>query len=153
MNNLAEILCDVMIENGNANHALSLITTSSNVFSEILKLIQILGFSQSFNKRLNKNCRVAHQISEVLIEISDKLSKGLCLHKDGYSGQSASEVVSYHRLSYLSILRLAVKLHEVSPHKSCKQRLDQVLKDSLLDCTLYLSHEDLHRQILLLWHQ
>ena len=150
MNNLAEVVCDLMMEDGDTHLAMSLINSSCKLFSEILELIQMLGFSESFHKRLEKNCRIAHQISEVLIEISEKLSKGLCFHKEGYSRQNMSEVVSYHRLSYISILKLVVKLCKISPHKSCKQRLDQVLKDSILDCTLYLSHEDLHHQIYLL---
>ena len=153
MNYVADVYSNVIDQPIDLHVTMCLITTLSSLFDQTLKLFQMLGFSENFNKRLDKNCRIAHQILEVLIEISEKLSNSLNQHKDGYSKQSVSEVLSYHRLSYLSILKVAVKFREIINQNSCNQRLDQILKDSLLDSTLYLSHEDIHRQILQLFSE
>ena len=147
MNNVAEAFSCVIIDEKDLHTALNLITASSSVFIETLSLLKMLGFSDKFNNRLSRNCKISHQILEVLVEISEKLSRGLYVHKEGYSKQNVTQTISYHRLSFISILQSIVKYRQLIDHKTCKYKLDQILTDSILDPTLYLSHEDLHLQI------
>ena len=147
LNNAATSLNTEPYAKSEEHSALAVVLVSARLLIETVSLLQTLGFPEKFEKRLSQNCKIAQQVLEILEEISTELSNSLILHKEGYNKYSSVEDISFHRLTYILTLSAAVAFREVVVYDPCKRKLDEMLKLSILDSTLYLTHENLHKRI------